>query len=288
LIATDNHYLQKVSPSDILKVEMPTPAQFRAIVAVGGTGRRLSASLRVKSNIPKSFRLVAGKPALYWTLRGIYSAGVEKVTICGQSRVYFAANLARQIGFREVEEHHDGGLGFHGLPAGALRAGDNWFFLIPGHCGTIASDYARLATAARPRGLVTLQYSEGFSDPRTRTLVTPEGRTDPSALAAPYAADRRYLAELSVSRFSIRRIVDEYAATHDLIAVPAQSPIEFDVAPELDRTEAALRCRQLGFHATSQLLCALNADSPVRSVVGTFCPTRPDALPRPRPRKTAK
>jgi GTP:adenosylcobinamide-phosphate guanylyltransferase len=224
---------------------------FTAVIAIGGEGKRLSDSSGILSRVPKAFRRVAGAPAVFWTLQNLRRAGITNIVLCGSRGLSYARDLAVDLGFSSVRVVRDPGLGFHGLPLFAIDANDQGLLLIPGHCAVETSDYLRLMSAAGEGKMVVLWHDTDMENPQSRTWfpLREDGRS--VAVSAPYAFDRRYLAVVRDSNFSIDATLKRYAATEDLVMVKSFSPVEFDVLTEMVATQLRLRLRQVGSLALS-------------------------------------
>ncbi len=102
------------------------------LVAIGGHGARLGLSGPAKSEL-----IVAGRPALFWTLLAMRRAGVRHIVLAGESvpRLQFGLQIAKEVGFvaPDVTLHMDQGKGVCGLAYWAADAVSDRFIFDAGH-----------------------------------------------------------------------------------------------------------------------------------------------------------
>lgn len=248
-----------------------------AIIAIGGRGVRLG--YRDAGDCPsKSLIPINGRPALFWTLAELLRAGIDDVTLCGESTVLLDAGaaIATAVGYRRERVHlfRDEGLGVHGIP-GQLDNRPPSYFFVAGHAIVRASHFGRMREQSRDGAMVySIFPTTAVGDLTTRTLVELDGtgrglddfRTDfpgntpwksPFVLSFPYLLNDRYVPLLSTHSWSIAETIKDPQWRRSCKYVLSSDVPEFDVPSDLISYRRWIRTRHIG-----ALLSNLGSSSP--------------------------
>lgn len=214
----------------------------QALVAIGGRARRLP---DVDVRISKSFLPgLEGQPFLYWSLRSLEMAGIRRVLLAAHTseQHHQARDVlgGRRWAFDDVDFFRDGGLGVHGIPYQARELLDANFLFEAGH-GVCAPEHYVVLAERKTRGNVVFSaFVPRADNPRFLTGIGAGGRCrdagEPWALAHPMVIDREYAERLPAHGFDVNRAAAAYRDAGRLLAVPAPTPVEFDVVREYRRT----------------------------------------------------
>jgi hypothetical protein len=227
---------------------MATPIQ-QALVAIGGQATRLKND-GIDVPVSKSFLPVAGQPLLYWTLSSLHRAGIRSIVISGnETRFLYLAEqvvVSLPFTFEEVVYFQDGGLGVHGLPYKIKHLLDAQILFECGHHVSRPEHYQALAQAKTSTNVVFSAIVPHPKNPRypvrlKQRTIEPVDQLGPEiyALAHPLVADQSYSLQLLDSSFSVKNIINHYAALGQLAWVKSDLPPEFDIALEFQDAQSA-------------------------------------------------
>ncbi len=217
----------------------------QALVTCGGKGLRLKTA-GMEFPLSKSFIEFEDHPMIYWSLLGLYHAGIERLVIIGNS----AEKLKRveemlsdfPYDFSQVDFHKDSGLGTSGLPYQARHFLDDYFFFELGHSMSEPEHYNRLEDELKDADSIVFSgfkpnpYSPRLcirvNDLKITLISSLTGADNEFSVCSPGLLSQRYISNLPRLDFNFNKIINFYASNNLLGVVYSHLPIEVDVVEE--------------------------------------------------------
>jgi choline kinase len=231
-----------------MKVE--TPKIDQALIAAGGNGKRLKGG-GVDIPLAKSFISLEGKPLLYWNLKGLVDAGINRLVITSDTKEKLRRaetvvdDIATMNDVQDVTFFQDQGLGTNGLPHYTKDLLDEEFIFDFGHNITLPSHYEKLRSSKTPDVVVFSGFEpNGYSDHPVTHVNTDTGiaqensgiHTRRMEVAAPFVLDQQWVAQIPLLDFTFAKMVQERAQRKNAVVVFSELPIEIDTSEDFKRT----------------------------------------------------
>lgn len=229
----------------------------QALVAIGGRASRLRAA-QVPVGASKSFMISGRRSLLYWCLKSLHLAGIQRLVLAGNEKLHLrkadAVLHSAHFEFDDVRFFQDAGLGVHGLPAQTAHLLDETVLFEAGHGISHPSHYRAMICRKTPDNVVFSAFPADPSNPRYQVQVDENGDCVPPlaaprpvdappalALAHPMLIDQGYVELLPAHDFTVDRVADYYLAGGRLAAVRSALPVEFDLSGEYRAAMSAYR-----------------------------------------------